>query len=229
MHRDYPNNHSSLPLNAYGQLRADLMNGSLPPSSKLQISALAERYITSVGPIREALSHLAAEGLVIKKGQRGYWVAEISTVEFEEVSRLRSLLEADALEQSILNGDLDWESAIVGAMHRVKSALSKALSTPGTACDELIKENRSFHMSLISYCRSQRQIDFISALYDQTERCRRRSSLDAEEIRQEFHEHQQLMDAALAKDAETACKLLKRHIAEYGRRVSSALDTSMAS
>ncbi|MEH6648670.1 MAG: GntR family transcriptional regulator [Motiliproteus sp.] len=229
MRTDDPKAPTSSPLNAYEQLRADLMSGYLPPSSKLQISALAERYVTSIGPIREALSHLAAEGLVIKKGQRGYWVTEISTVEFEEVSRLRILLETDALKQSIQNGDLNWESTIVGAMHRVKRALSKAQSTPGVASDALIRENRSFHMALIGNCDCQRQIDFISTLYDQTERCRRRSSLEADEVRQELLEHQQLMDAALARDVETACQLLQRHVEEYGRRVSSTLTTSMAS
>ncbi len=223
MHRDSASDPPSSQLRAYEQLRLDLMNGFFPPSSKLQISALAERYDTSVGPIREALSHLDAEGLVSKRGQRGYWAAEISTVEFEEVSRLRVILETDALERSILNGDLDWESAIVGAMHRVKSALASAQANPNAVPDTLIQQNRAFHMALIAACGSRRQIDFITTLYDQTERFRRRSSLDEKEVQQEFEEHQQLMNAALARDAKTACRLLQGHILEYRSRVTSAL------
>lgn len=207
----------------YEHLRADLINGFLPPSEKLQLSGLAERYGTSMGPVREALSRLDAEGLVHKKGQRGFWAADISIAEFQEVSRLRLILETDALEISIKQGDLDWESRIVGSLHRVKSALERTRNGECSDTEDLVHENRCFHMALIAGCKSKRQIDFISSLYDQSERFRRRSQLDTAEVEQELAEHQQLMEYALARDSKKACRLLRRHIEEYGSRVAAAL------
>ena len=60
------------------RLREDILAGELLSLSKLHISNLRQRYETSVGPIREALSRLSGEGLVNKRGQRGHWVAPVS-------------------------------------------------------------------------------------------------------------------------------------------------------
>jgi len=211
--------------NPYHQLRADLISGYLSPDRKLQISGLAERYETSIGPIREALSYLAAEGLVIRKGQRGYWASEMSTTEFADVSRLRVILECDALEQSISRGDLNWESRVVAALHRVKTTLANTSDSSNMSSDELIRENRAFHMTLISACGSQRQIDFISSLYDQAERFRRHTILDHTEVQQEYEEHKKLMEAALTRDASSACTLLGKHVSEYCSRIATSFTT----
>ena len=102
----------------YQALRNDILEGEIEPEAKLSIAVLAERYGSSSAPVREALSRLAAEGLVTRRGQRGYWAAPISSAEFIEVSRLREMLEVDAFRQSVELGDLDWEAEIAGARHR---------------------------------------------------------------------------------------------------------------
>lgn len=211
--------HSS---NAYIQLRDDILNGTLEPSSKLQIAALKERYETSAAPVREALSRLAAEGLVIKKGQRGFWAAPVSMGEFQDVSRLRVMLEVDAFKQSIENGDLEWEASIVGARHREKTVTAQAQGDLAAVAGELIKENRAFHMALIANCPSDWQKRFISTLYDQSERFRRLSILNTEEVTNEQQEHETIMAAAFSRDVKQACKLLTSHIEDSTQRV---LDT----
>ncbi len=210
---------------AYLLLRDDILNGNLEPSSKLQIATLTERYETSAAPVREALSRLAAEGLVIKKGQRGFWAAPVSMAEFKDVSRLRVMLEIDAFRQSIAHGDLEWEASIVGARHREKSVRNQAKDNLAEVAGELIKENRSFHMALIANCPSDWQKRFISTLYDQSERFRRLSILNTDEVKHEQHEHEMIMAAAFARDTEKACKLLSAHIEESTQRVLQTVFT----
>lgn len=207
----------------YLALRDDILNGSIEPSSKLQIAVLSERYATSAAPVREALSRLAAEGLVVKKGQRGFWAAPVSLDEFKDVSRLRVMLEVDALRQSIMHGDLEWEAQIVGAHHREQSVRNMAKGDLLAYAADLIRENRSFHMALIANCPSRWQKRFISTLYDQSERFRRLSVLNDREIRHEQGEHERLMSAAFARDSETACRLLQGHIEDSTSRVLAAL------
>ena len=57
-------------------------------------------YGVGIGTLREILSRLAAEGLVIAEGQRGFEVPPVTAQNLRELAELRLLLESHALEQS---------------------------------------------------------------------------------------------------------------------------------
>jgi GntR family transcriptional regulator, carbon starvation induced regulator len=214
---------------AYARLREDILAGELLPLTKLHISNLRQRYETSVGPIREALSRLSGEGLVNKRGQRGHWVAPVSLQEMRDVTRLRVMLETDALRESIRSGDLEWEAQIVGAMHRLKSVHSGSWADPKALARAVEKENRDFHMALISRCPSRWQLRFISTLYDQTARYRRLSVLrQPEQVDPKQEGHRQIMEAALARDADAACDSLTVHIEAATASITNAVFSSPA-
>jgi GntR family transcriptional regulator, carbon starvation induced regulator len=220
---DDDSNHSQQD-RAYVRLREDILAGELLPVSKLHISNLRQRYETSVGPIREALSRLSGEGLVNKRGQRGHWVAPVSLEELRDVTRLRVMLETDALRESIRSGDLEWEAQIVGAMHRLKSVHSAAWHDPKALARAVEKENRDFHVALISRCPSRWQLRFISTLYDQTARYRRLSVLrQPEQVDPRQEGHRQIMEAALARDADGACERLTTHIESATESITNAV------
>ena len=209
----------------YQQLRNDILEGEIEPESKLSIAVLAERYGSSAAPVREALSRLAAEGLVTRRGQRGYWAAPISAEEFVEVSRLREMLEVDAFRQSIEAGDLDWEARIAGARHRELAVRKQTDLSDSDAAVLRTRENRRFHMALISGCPSQWQLRFISTLYDQSERFRRLSLSHSVEnnAKPQADEHEQIMQAAFKRDVKTACELLRLHIVHANEQVMKTL------
>lgn len=212
---------------AYVRLREDILAGELLPLSKLHISKLRQRYETSVGPIREALSRLSGEGLVNKRGQRGHWVAPVSLEEMRDVTRLRVMLETDALRQSIRRGDLEWEAQIVAAMHRLKSVHSASWADAKPLARAVEKENRDFHMALISRCPSRWQLRFIGALYDQTARYRRLSVLrQPEQVDPSQEAHREIMEAALARYADGACDSLTVHIEAATARITDAVFSS---
>ncbi|WP_323688850.1 GntR family transcriptional regulator [Rhizobium sp. AN83] len=54
------------------RMRKDIIDCVLMPGSKLRFEAMKESYSVSFSTIREALSRLAAEGLVVSVGQRGF-------------------------------------------------------------------------------------------------------------------------------------------------------------
>ncbi|MBR9869259.1 MAG: GntR family transcriptional regulator [Oceanospirillales bacterium] len=208
---------------AYLRLRGDILDGSIEPSSKLSISQLTGKYESSAAPVREALSRLSAEGLVVRKGQRGYWAAPVSLDEFKEVSRLRLMLEVDAFRQSIEHGSLDWEAEIAGARHREMTIRKQAFENEmeGDNVAALIKENRRFHMALISACPSVWQLRFISTLYDQSERFRRLSLINKSRKSkgEGVDDHQLIMDAAFRRQTDEACQLLYNHIEHSNTQV----------
>lgn len=208
----------------YQALRNDILEGEIEPESKLSIAVLAERYGSSAAPVREALSRLAAEGLVTRRGQRGYWAAPISSEEFIEVSRLREMLEVDAFRQSIDRGDLDWEADIAGARHRELAVRSRTGLSETEQAVARTRENRRFHMALISACPSKWQLRFISTLYDQSERFRRLAlNAQSENSQPKVDEHLLIMNSAFKRDVKTACELLRLHIRHSNEEVIKAL------
>src|SRR5919112_222173 len=85
---------------AYDRIRADIIFGRLTPGARLRLDRLAGEYGTSVSTLREILSRLSSEGLVIAEGQRGFQVTPVSLAGFEDVAAMRLLFETFALPSS---------------------------------------------------------------------------------------------------------------------------------
>ena len=82
-------------------LRAAILDGELLPGQRVNQEQWAARVGVSMIPVREALRALAGEGLVTYRPRRGYAVTELNLADLEEVYRLRSLLETDALLRGV--------------------------------------------------------------------------------------------------------------------------------
>jgi GntR family transcriptional regulator of vanillate catabolism len=78
------------------RLRDQVLSGELPPGTQLQEVPLAKRFGVSRTPIREALTMLAHEGLVVALPRRGYEVRAFRAAEVGEAYELRATLEGMA-------------------------------------------------------------------------------------------------------------------------------------
>jgi DNA-binding GntR family transcriptional regulator len=67
------------------RLAEDIINGRLPPGTRLEEQSLADRYETSRTPVREALRRLAATGLIETRPRRG---VVVSTVTRERLAQM---------------------------------------------------------------------------------------------------------------------------------------------
>jgi DNA-binding GntR family transcriptional regulator len=195
---------------AYRGLRRDIIEGRLAPGEKLRVEHLKDDYGVGAGTLREALSLLIADALVVSQGQRGFRVAPVSLADLEDITNTRVMLECEALRQSIALGNDDWEGALLAAFHRLSKAEEK-LSDP-TAREEWEERNRIFHEVLISACPSRWIKHFLAILYHQAERYRR-LSLYLQPIPRDVHaEHADLFQATMARDAEKASTVMAEHI-----------------
>lgn len=214
---------------AYAVIREDILSGKLDPGEKLLLGSMRERYSFGSSPLREALSRLAADRLVTARGQRGYWVADISLAEFNDITEMRLLLEPEALERSIAKATLDWESRVVAAFHRL-SRVERALDVdPVRISGEWERENRAFHLALIDNCGSPWLLRFVAALSEQSERYRRQAvALQAVPKEVLMREHKAIFDAALDRNAGLATELLKVHIKNSAKGLSHTIFRSKA-
>jgi DNA-binding GntR family transcriptional regulator len=192
---------------AYDSLRDDIVGGRLEPEAKLRIEELRQQYGTGASPLREALNRLAGEGLVTAEGQRGFKVAPISMKDLKDITRLRIMLECEAIRESMQHGNDDWEANIVAAFHRLSKVESSDRVFP-----EWERRNQEFHEALIGACDSAWLLKFRGTLYEQHKRYRLISILEQDESRDVPAEHEAIMEAVLARDEKRAFAATELHI-----------------
>lgn len=194
----------------YRRIRADIVFGRLAPGQRLGLDRMRESYGTSISTLRELLSRLTSEDLVVAEGQRGFEVAPVSAADLKEVAALRLLLEAHALELSFASGGLDWEGGVVSAHHKL-AALERSLLA-GEAADAALwkRYDWEFHHALIGACGSRTLLKAHAAAYDRYLRYQMVAVVFRGEVAAK--EHRKLLDAALARDAAAAQVILRGHI-----------------
>ena len=202
------NNGKTLSESAYDALRLDIIRGRLEPEAKLRIEELRQHYTTGASPLREALNRLAGEGFVTTEGQRGFRVAPLSLKDLQDITRLRTMLECEAISESIRRGDDEWEANIVAAFHR----LSKIDPEREHGFTEWESRNQEFHEALIAACDSAWLLKIRRTLYEQHKRYRLISILEHDERRDVNAEHEAIMRAVLDRDEATACAATESHI-----------------
>ena len=197
---------------ACDQIRTEILDGRLPPGAKLNIKALEERFALSLGAVREALSRLGAEGMVVGEPRRGYRVAPVSRDELLDLTRARIEMEALCLGQAMRHGDVEWETRIVAAAHRMERLQSLPSEAEARSTRAWNEAHGEFHEALVSACPNQWLLRMRHMLYEQSERYRLLSvplSTDARDVR---GEHREIMEAALRRDQDAAFQALERHL-----------------
>ncbi|WP_127091979.1 FCD domain-containing protein [Aquabacter cavernae] len=200
------------------RMRLDIINCELQPGEKLRFEALRARYTVSFSTLREALSRLAAESLVVAEGQRGFMVAPVSIEDLNDLTDTRVLIENEMLRRSMRYGDDDWEANILASFHRMDK-MQKRLGREYYLSEEWAAVHSAFHASLVSECRSPTLIELRDKLFERAQRYRRMSSQFRKKWRKKDVEHKMIVDAALARDEDLALRLIERHIRETSENV----------
>lgn len=92
---------TTTPDGVYRVLRAAILDGSVPPGGQLREAHIAADLGISRSPLREALTRLEDEGLVVKVPFRGAFVVEVSAQDVAEIASIRLRVEPYAGELSM--------------------------------------------------------------------------------------------------------------------------------
>ena len=203
----------------YLRLRQMILTGALPPGEKLKIEDLRKLLKTGASPVREALSLLTSDMLVERIDQRGFRAAPVGKANFEEILMLRCSLEDMALRASISNASTEWEERIVLSHHR----MSRADRAQIDAFEEM---HKTFHMALLSNANMPMLLRYCGQLYDLNIRYRYLAA-DGPRYgeRSIAVEHQEIFDATLQRDADTASRLLVSHYRRTGEYFISQMES----
>jgi GntR family transcriptional regulator, carbon starvation induced regulator len=207
---------------AYEALLAEILDCRLAPGAKITISDIAIRLGFSPGSVREALSRLAAEKWTVATAQKGYSVTPVSIEELRDLTRTRIVIEQMCLRSAVAQGDVEWETAVVAAYHRLHRIPMRVGEAAPRLSPAWIAAHTTFHTALTAGCDSPWMLTLRTMLYAQSERYRQLSAALARENRDVDAEHEGILNACLARDADLACALIEQHL----QRTSDILVTS---
>jgi GntR family transcriptional regulator, carbon starvation induced regulator len=197
---------------AYAALLEEILSCRLAPGARITISEVATKLGFSPGAVREALSRLSAEKMTVATAQKGFSVAEVSIEELKDLTRTRITIEQLCLVSAIRHGDVEWETAIVAAyhrLHRIPTVVPGEASRPNQAW---AAAHTTFHAALAAGCDSPWLLTIRGMLYAQTERYRHLSVALARQNRDVDAEHKGILDACLARNPDIACELIDDHL-----------------
>jgi DNA-binding GntR family transcriptional regulator len=196
----------------FARLREAILHARFPPGQKLRIDSLGREFDASTGAVREALSRLTAEGLVVAEPQKGFVVAPISRRDLVDLTEVRVEVECRCLADSIGAGDLDWEGSILSLQHKLR-ALDSACHEVGTPRGRQWHEaHEAFHDTLTALCPNTWWLRLRRQLYVQSERYRRLSGPLEFGRRNLVAEHDAIADAAIRRDTGAAVAAMAQHL-----------------
>lgn len=214
---------------AYKRLRQLILEGGLEPGEPLRASTLAASFGFGLTPLREALTRLQSEHLVTASFNRGFKVVDSSAEELADLGRVRTMIETQMLCEAIEHGDQDWEVTLVAAHHQLSRTPIPGLGDPQERYQDWYRQHKTFHEALTAASRSPWLARFSVQIFAQLRRYHSkiqiestgasaqdpglRTELDAmARSAMALEGHTNLMDAALARDAETAARLMREHV-----------------
>lgn len=213
---------ASLTRLAYERLRHDVLEAELKPGQKLLMHELRTRYAAGASPLREALSRLTMEGLVVHHEQRGFAVADASDAQLRDLVRTRIAVESSALAQAMAQPTPAWEEQLVLAFHRLSRATRSLQPDHYEENPQWERLHRAFHFALLQGSKSPLLLGFCEQLYDQAYRYRQLAARSAYPMRNELDEHRAIFDAVMARRTEDAQRLMAEHYERTARLIRQA-------
>jgi DNA-binding GntR family transcriptional regulator len=187
-------------------LADDIVSGRLIPGTKLDARGMAERFGVSRTPIRETFGHLAAMGLVTHRPNRGVIVATLSPNALTDLYEAMAELEASLARLAALRMKSDQRDALL-QMHQE----SVHLVRDGSA-DEYARYNYDFHELIFEGAQSSQLRQLAEATRTRLAPFRRAQFRMTNRVSKSWEEHDAIVRAILAGDADGVARLMRLHV-----------------
>src|ERR1700745_1101868 len=195
----------------YEVIRSELLNGVLHPGQKLKMVELTERFGVSQSVIREALTRLTEQGLLVATPQRGFRVRDLSIDDIAELTETRIQIESPALGLAVERGHVQWETWILAAPRRLER--TPVTRDDGTVSEDWSGYHRDFHQALLTGCSNRRLESVANSLRDSAELYRRWYWVLTDDHQRDLaRETRELKELAPAREAPRAIEVLTEPI-----------------
>lgn len=201
------------------KLRHEILTGKLEPGEKLLLDVLANRFGTSVIPIRESLRVLEAERLVELRAHRTATVAALSLEAVQDLYRVRLILETEAVRMAHGNLPPAKLAEIRTLIDRMERAADRRDSLRSFTLHNQI------HFAIYEASGSPALVKILAGLWDETERYRHAVKHFRSDTHSWAEEHRHLADLLERGTAEEAAAEIKAHLTKTVQALTVARDS----
>lgn len=209
---------SSTPRESIGQkietaLLDDIAGGLLQPGERLDETRLAERFAVSRTPVREALSRLTVQGVLITGEKRGVRVAQYTREElaqmFEAMQEIESICARLANQRLTLlaRAEIEEAQADCGKAAAKNDRLS------------YIKANETLHLAIYRATKNSYIYDLASDFRRKTGPFRAKKLKTQADLLASVESHVDLLNKIFSGDSQIAVEVMRKHMTESFMRV----------
>lgn len=197
-------------------LRERILDGSLPPGTRLAEVEVSDNLGVSRGTVREALRTLQQSGLVESDGAVGLQVRKLNAQQITELYEVRYALEGAAVERVLSAPDAD------ARVDQLEDALPPNLPAGSLSRGRALALDLAFHERLLELSgnetlttiwRQLKEVMVVAVLGD---------ALNANEHLMKRDYHQPVVDAMRSGSVEVAQAVLREHMQMSSRKWAEA-------
>jgi DNA-binding GntR family transcriptional regulator len=198
----------------YSAIFARIMSLEIAPGTRISVDAVARQLGVSQTPIREALTRLEAEGLVVKTHLVGYSAApQMTAAQLAELYQLRLLLEPFVARQCALNMPQTMLVHLAGLCSEM-AALAQREGLDAYA--QFAQIDMAFHDQLAANAGNGLVVEALARLHTHVHLFRQ--VFDARAPAAAVTEHEAILKAIGARDADAAEAAMRSHIEQSRAR-----------
>ncbi len=190
-------------------IKVQILDGKLPPGTRLREVELAELHDVSRQSLRAAFVDLSRLGLIVQRPHKGVWVRDLSAEDIEDLYRVRYVIESEAVRYVTANPST-WDG-----LQRCLDRLERV--PPSAGWSEVIDADWSFHREAVASVGSPRLLRAHGMLEGETSLSFMRSGYDSD-IGAVADVHRELFQAIRTGDCAHALQALWDHL-ETSKRI----------
>ena len=191
------------------QIRHDLLTGKFPPGSQLNEVELAESLGVSRGPVRDSLTRLVHEGLLLSRPHRGVFVPLLSEADVLDIFYAREALEAAAFRRVITSPK---PRGLLRSLDAAVDGIARAADCGDW--EQVGDLDLRFHSLVIEAADSPRLSRMFATVISETRLCLNLLT-DVDPARRDLlDEHRELARLVAGDDVTVALAVLQKHFEE---------------
>jgi DNA-binding GntR family transcriptional regulator len=204
----------------YDAILGQLMSLKIPPGGAINIDDLAREFGVSQTPIREALGHLEAYGLVTKIQFIGYTAApQLNKMQFDELCELRLRLEPYLAGKAAETVD---DQGVANLQNYANVMITPTFDDGGASYGQFVRQDAALHDRIAAAAGNGLMRETLSKLHVHLHlfRLPHHPRVTAEAL----EEHNEIIRGIAARDRKAAEDAMRRHIEKVWERFGSLFD-----
>jgi len=195
----------SLATQGAAALRDMIMSGRLHPGDRLNEVELSAALGISRAPLREAIRHLASQGLLTIVTHKGAFVPRYTPDDLRDLYEVRIALETHVARLFAERGDID-------ELAELKKILDEASAAIEHGGPPVYPDEPDFHRTLVRLVANPHLTEMAVGVDQKVHLARNRSGHLPSRAREALAEHREILRSLTKGDADRAAELMTEHL-----------------